>query len=293
MTRSFALLVNPTAAGGKARRLVPEVAAEFARLGAPNRVVETRDIEHAKEAAVEAAEAGETVAALGGDGFLRPVAGALAGGDGVLAVLPGGRGNDFGRTLGIPKDPTGAARVAVEGTETALDIAEANGEPYIGIASFGFDSECNRLANETKLIRGNLVYLYAALRTLISWRHASFEVEVDGERHDITGWSVAVANSKAFGGGMFIAPHAKLDDGILEVITISKSSKLAYLRDLPKVFKGTHLDNPMVATFSGERVRVAADRPFDVYADGDPIASLPATMTVRKQALRVIVPAGS
>jgi YegS/Rv2252/BmrU family lipid kinase len=291
VTRRFALLVNPTAARGKALARVPAVTAEFDRLGAPHRVVQTRSIDHAREEALAAAAAGETVAALGGDGFLRPIAGVLAGGDGALAVLPGGRGNDFGRSLGIPSDPADAARVAVEGAESSLDIADVNGEPYIGIASLGFDSECNRIANETKLIRGNLVYLYSALRALASWKPAAFTVDVDGEHHEFSGWSVAVANSKAFGGGMFLAPHAQLDDGILEVVTISESSRWAYVRDLPKVFKGTHLENPAVGTLRGERVTVSADRPFDVYADGDPVATLPATMTVRTRALRVIVPA--
>ena len=291
MTRRITLLVNPTAAGGRALRRVPAITAELSRLGASHRTVETESIEHACAEARRAVEADETVAALGGDGFLRPLAGVLAGGPGALAVLPGGRGNDFARVLGIPVEPAAAARVAVQGTEKALDIAEVNGEPYIGIASLGFDSECNQLANETKLIRGNLVYLYSALRTLVSWKPATFTVDVDGQHHEITGWSVAVANSKAFGGGMFLAPHAQLDDGILEVITIAKSSRLAYLRGLPKVFKGTHLENPMVGTLRGKRVSVSADRPFDVYADGDPVATLPATMSVRRQVLRVIVPA--
>lgn len=292
MTRRFALLVNPTAAGGRALARLPAVTAELDRLGAPHRVVRTRGIDHAREEARSAVAAGETVAAMGGDGFLRPIAGELAGTEGALAVIPGGRGNDFARVLDIPPDPAGAARVAVEGRERRLDIAEANGEPYIGIASFGFDSECNRIANETKLIRGNLVYFYSALRAIATWKPAAFTVDVDGEVHEFRGWSVAVANSRAFGGGMFLAPHAELDDGILEVVTISETSKLAYVRDLPKVFKGEHLDNPAVGLLRGERVTVSADRPFDVYADGDPVASLPATMTVRRQALRVIVPAG-
>ena len=97
----------------------------------------------------------------------------------------------------------------------------------MGIASLGFDSDANRIANESKLVRGNLVYLYAALKALASWRHARFEVTVDGERHDVTGYSVAVANSRAYGGGMLVAPDAELDDGQLDVVTIAQSPKLS------------------------------------------------------------------
>jgi YegS/Rv2252/BmrU family lipid kinase len=290
VTRRLTLLVNPTAAGGRALARLPAVEAELRRLGAEHRVVRTRSIEHAREEARAARQAGTTVVAMGGDGFVRPIAGELAESAGALAIIPGGRGNDLARALAIPTDPAEAARLAVEGPERLIDVAAANGEPYLGIASFGFDSEANRIANEAKLIRGNLVYLYAALRALVAWRPARFSVEVDGTLHEFTGYSVAVANSRAFGGGMYIAPHAALDDGMLDVVTIAESSKLAYLRGIPSVFKGTHLENPTVELRRGRQIAVSADRPFDVYADGDPVAALPATMTVRQQALRVIAP---
>ena len=291
MTRRFALLVNPTAAGGRALQRAPAIRAEFESLGAACRTVETTSIEHARETARAAAEAEETVAALGGDGFVRPIAGELAGGQGSLAVLPGGRGNDFARVLGIPADPEGAARVAVEGVERMLDIAEVNGVPYIGIASLGFDSDANRIANEARLVRGNLVYLYAALRATAAWKPARFTVIVDGERHELTGWSVGVCNSKAYGGGMFVAPHAELDDGKLEVVAKAETSKLRFLRDVPWLFNGKFLELPSTRTYQGEQICIEADRPFDVYADGDRLAQTPATMRVRKRALRVIVPA--
>jgi YegS/Rv2252/BmrU family lipid kinase len=290
VTRRFALLVNPAAAGGRALRRLPAVTEELERLGVSHRTVETRDLEHAAEEARAAAEAGETVAALGGDGFVRPIAGVLAGGPGTLAILPAGRGNDFARVLGIPSEPREAVRNAVEGHERMLDIAAVDGTPYIGIASLGFDSDANRIANEAKLVRGNIVYLYAALRALAAWKPARFAVTVDGRRYDVTGWTVAVANSKAYGGGMFLAPQAELDDGELDVLTISDSSKLRFLRELPTVFKGTHLDNPRVTALRGTEVTVESDRPFDVYADGDAVGRTPARMTVRRRVLRVVVP---
>ncbi len=79
----------------------------------------------------------------------------------------------------------------------------------MGIASVGFDSDANRIANETRVVKGDLVYLYAALRALWHWKDATFEVVVDGERHSVTGYAVAVANSKAYGGGMYLVPHAR------------------------------------------------------------------------------------
>lgn len=290
MSRRFLLLVNPSAGRGQALQRLPAAVAELERLGAPHRVVETSSIDHAKAQAAIGAESGETVAALGGDGFLRPVAATLRRTGSALAILPAGRGNDFARVLGIPSDPAAAARVAVDGRERTIDMAVVDGNPYLGIASFGFDSDANRLANEARLVRGNLVYLYAALRALASWRPSSFTVVVDGERHELTGYSVAIANSGCYGGGMRIAPGAALDDGQLDVVMIGQVPKLRFLASLGKVFKGTHVDEPSVQTARGEAVEVAADRPFEIYADGDPVGAVPARVRVDPHCLRVIVP---
>ena len=290
MSRRFLVLVNPSAGGGRALRRLPAVLAELERLGAPHRVVQTRSIEHARQQAMGAVDHGETVASLGGDGLLRPLASALRHTGSALAILPGGRGNDLARVLGIPSEPAGAARLAVEGREQLLDVAQVEGTPYMGIASFGFDSDANRVANEARLIRGNLVYLYAALRALAAWQPARFTVTIDGERLEFSGYSVAVANSRAYGGGMFIAPDAELDDGLLDVVMTGRQPKLRALRSLPKLFDGTHISDPNVRVVRGSVVQVAADRAFDIYADGDPVGALPATLRVEARCLRVIVP---
>jgi diacylglycerol kinase family enzyme len=173
-----------------------------------------------------------------------------------------------------------------------MDVGDVDGTPFVGIASLGFDSVCNRIANDAKLVRGNLVYLYSALRTLAGWHHASFTVTVDGERYEVRGYSVAVGNSKAYGGGMYLLPDAELDDGRLDVAMISEHGKLRFLRGLAQVFKGTHLNSPHIRLARGSVVEVRADRQFVVYADGDPVGATPATITVRRRVLRVIVPRG-
>src|SRR6185436_4555277 len=193
-----------------------------------------------------------------------------------LAIIPCGRGNDLARMLGIPTDPDEAARIAVQAPERLIDVANVEGTPYMGVASFGFDSDANRIANEAKLVKGDAVYVYAALRALAGWKPARF--------------TVAVGNSKVYGGGMFILPMAELDDGMLDVIVCEQIGKLRFLRDLPKVFKGRHLDLPYVKFLRGEVIEVSSDRPFVIYADGDPIGATPAIMRVERRCLRVITP---
>jgi YegS/Rv2252/BmrU family lipid kinase len=288
--RRFALLVNPASGRGRALEALPKVHAALDGLGAEHRTVTTRSIDHAYQEATRAAPDGETVLALGGDGLLRPLAGALKNTNSALALIPCGRGNDLARVLGVPTDPGEAARVAVEGQERLLDVASVEGTPFMGIASFGLDSDANRIANEAKLVKGDAVYVYAALRALAAWKPATFTLTVDGERHQFVGYSVAVGNSKAYGGGMFILPDAELDDGKLDVMLVHKTSKLRCLIELPKVFKGTHVNSAHVEFLRGQEIEVSADRPFAIYADGDPIGATPAIMRVEHRCLRVIAP---
>jgi YegS/Rv2252/BmrU family lipid kinase len=287
--RRFAILMNPASAGGKPVRLLPEVKRELEAAGADYRVVETRDLGHATHAARDAAGRGEVVVALGGDGLVGTLAGALRG-SAPLGVLPGGRGNDFARAIGIPQDIPGACRVLLTGVRKALDLGEANGRAFACIASMGYDSEANRLANDAKLVRGNLVYAYAAIRALVSWKPARFTVRLDGRDLRFEGYTVAAANTGYYGGGMHMAPGADPSDGLLEIILVEQVSKRRFLANLPKVFKGEHVHEQTVSVHRAREVEISADRPFDVYADGEPVTTLPATVRLVRGGLSVIAP---
>jgi YegS/Rv2252/BmrU family lipid kinase len=292
MGRRIRLLVNPSAGGGRAARALPAVEAALAGHGLEVTTARTADLDDARRLADEAATAGETVVTLSGDGLVGCVAGVLRDRpDAVLGILPGGRGNDFARVLGIPLDPVAACDVIATGVERLLDVGDVDGRTFIGIASLGFDSEANRIANEAPSRLGNLVYAYAAIRALASWRPARFDLELDGESRTFTGYSVAAANSKAYGGGMFVAPDAELDDGMLDVVVCTDVPKRRFLRNLPKVFDGSHVHEPEIHVFRVARLHVDADRPFVVYADGDPIGELPVEVSIASRALRVLVPA--
>jgi len=289
MDRDLCLIVNPTAGAGRAAKLLGAVEAELRSMGLSFRVERTTSMEHARECARAAAAAGEIAAAMGGDGLTGAVAGELRDGAGVLAVLPGGRGNDFARKLGIPADPV-AACALLRNAEKRIDLAAVGDRTYLGILSAGLDSDANRLANENTLPLGTAVYAYAALRALAAWKPAHWTVTVDGQTREFDGYSVAVSNSGVYGSGMFLVPDARMDDGMLDVVLAEALPKRRYLANVPKVFKGTHVDEPGLTFLSGRRVSFHADRPFTAYADGDPIAELPATVEVVPGTLRVLAP---
>ncbi len=287
----LAILVNPASAGGGTLKLLPEVEALLDATRVPFRVVKTRGLEHGAEEALRAVEAGELPVVMSGDGLLGAVGGAMAGAETPLGVIPGGRGNDLARVLGIPSDPEQAIAVVLAGHSRRIDVGEANGRRFLGIVSVGFDSEANRLANETSWLRGNLVYAYAALRTLVGWKPAGFTVVHDGQRERFGGYSVSVANSSCFGGGMYIAPDAELDDGEFDVVNVGAVGKLRFVGNLPKVFKGTHVEEDEVRVFRTRALELTASKPFPVYADGEHLTDLPASLRVLPRALSVLVPA--
>jgi YegS/Rv2252/BmrU family lipid kinase len=301
VTAPVCLIVNPAAGGGRAGRRAPEAERELRERGLAVRRADTRDLAHARELAATAAAAGETVVALSGDGMIGAIADVLRGVAGsLLGILPGGRGNDLARVLGIPDDLAQACAVIADGEPRAMDVGEVladegPGRAFVGIASVGFDSDANRIANEAPAWLGGMVYAYGALRALLAWRPARFEIELrpSGERHTVTGYSVGAANSKAYGGGMYAAPGALLDDGLLEVVALEQVSKLRFLTSvLPRVFKGTHVELPGVRVFRAAEVAISCERPFSMYADGDPIGDLPLRVRALGGAVTVLVPAG-
>jgi YegS/Rv2252/BmrU family lipid kinase len=287
----LALLVNPSSAGGKTLKMLPRVEQALDAGRVTFRVQRTKGLEDGVEQALRAVEAGELPVVMSGDGLVGAVGGAMAGEETPLGIVPGGRGNDLARVLGIPTDPEAAIAVVLGGEVRQIDVGEVNGRRFLGIASVGFDSEANRRANETKFLRGNLVYAYAALRALAGWKPARFTIAVDEERVRLAGYSVCVANSKAYGGGMFVAPDAELDDGEFDIVTIGEVSKLRFVSNLPKVFKGTHVGKDEVRVFRAPHLELSASKPFAVYADGEHLTDLPASLRVLPRALNVLVPA--
>ena len=304
MPAPIALIVNPAAGGGKAGRLAPAVERELGALGLEVRRRDTRDLAHARALGGEAARAGETVVALSGDGMVGTLADTLRELPGsILGVLPGGRGNDLARVLGIGEDAIAACATVAHGIPRSIDLGLVGEEPsgsseraFVGIASVGFDSEANRIANEAPAWLGGLVYAYGALRSLAAWKPARFEIELDppGERRSFTVYTIGACNSKTYGGGMRAAPDAMLDDGLLDVVVVESVSKLTFLtKILAKVFSGTHVLEPNVSVFRAREVALSCERPFTMYADGDPIGELPVRVRALRGAVTMLTPAAA
>lgn len=205
-----------------------------------------------------------------------------------MGILPGGRGNDFARGLGIPTDPEEAVLNLASAPVIRIDVGQANEKRFLGIASVGFDSRANEIANRSVHLPGGMVYAWAAARALIGWKPVRFSLTVDGRTSRVEAHTIAVANNRFYGAGMEMAPGAVLDDGLLELVVVGSVSRLRFLADFPKVFRGRHVDGERVTEHPVREVTIDAGRPLVVYADGDPLTTLPARVRALRGALGVI-----
>jgi diacylglycerol kinase (ATP) len=293
---AIAVVANPSSGRGKGTRLIPQVDALLHSLGLEHRMHVSQDPFDPERLSRQAAEEGaEIVAALGGDGHVGACANALVGTQSALAVIPAGAGNDFARHLGLNrKDPLAAARLLASPTIAKIDVALAKTSQreryYVNVAGVGFDSEVNAHANRVRFVQGTLKYVFSTFVTLARFTAGRFSVCVDGKEHTLPGMLIAVANGSSYGGGMLVCPEARLDDGTLDVCVIGEIPKWDFVRTFPKVFKGRHVEHPKVLMLRGKKIEVSAERPFQVFADGELVGPIPATFTVVAGALSVVVP---
>ena len=290
----IALVVNPTSGKGKGARVRDAVAARLRAGGATVQVLEGADAE-ASSALCAAAVAGgvDALVAVGGDGMVNLALQAVAGTETPLGVIPAGTGNDLAAHLGLStKDPLGAADVVLSGRIARVDAVRAADKWFACILGAGFDSACNEVANRLRWPHGNARYVVSLLRTLPTFKPVRLSMRLDGEPWEVDAMLVAVANARSYGGGMQIAAGADLADGLLDVVVVGAMSKLSLLRAFPRVYKGTHLDDPRV-TVRQARVVVVESPGVVAYADGERFAELPVTCECVPGALRVLVPAGT
>jgi diacylglycerol kinase (ATP) len=293
---AWTVVLNPVAGRVAHRDLAPVLRALAARAGLDAEVLVSESAEDADLLARKAAADGRDLIAAGGDGTVGLLAGVAAETGRTLGIVPTGAGNDFAATLGYNRArPLDAIAAIATGRDEIIDLGVVNGRWYTCVTCSGFDAEANRWANTVTRLSGTSLYVAAVLRTLAVYRPCPFRVTVDGVAHESPAWLVAVGNSRAYAGGMQIVPDARMDDGLLDVCVIGDLSRIQLLRHFPKVFSGSHLSVPGIQIYRGERITVEAldGDAMEVWADGERVGPLPATMEPRPGALRVRVPESS
>jgi len=214
------------------------------------------------------------VIVVGGDGMVHLTAQELAHSEIPLAVIPAGTGNDFARSLNLPLDnPTLLVDHYLTKEPTKIDLGRVNGRIFADILSTGFDSIVNERANRMKLVKGRMKYNAAILLELPTFKAKTYEFRIDGISFTAKAMLIAVSNGISYGGGMKVTPHAKIDDGLFDVMVLGPVSKIEFLKVFPKVFSGGHVNHPAVQILRGKEVEIDSDAV--AYADGERIGELP------------------
>jgi len=294
--RDCLLLINPASGGGKALKIAPEI---VAILQAANFKVRQHVSANQLDLIEQIRTAPEArVYLLAGDGSLQAAANVIVNEQlsVELAPLPAGRGNDFCAVIGIAKNP----RVAVAKTITnpelvSVDVMVLNQSVVaLGAVSVGLDAAAAKIAHEFQLqgrawLRGAPLYVYSALKALAKWRASEITVELDATQSVTKSiWLFVVSNSGRFGGGMKIAPHSSLQDGVLEIVSVGEVSKLDFLVTLPKVFFGKHLNHPKLELTTASRIKIDAKGSIIAFADGEPVIQTPFEIQVLPGALKLL-----
>jgi YegS/Rv2252/BmrU family lipid kinase len=285
--RSVIFIVNPIAGGGSGRSSLPLFQDFCSANHIPYETVETQFPGHAVSIAKDYAQTDKIVCAVGGDGTVSEVVTGLIHGKATLAILPYGSGNDIAGSFQIHKD--NALKCLLNGSPTAIDVGQVNDTFFLGVASCGFDSKANEIANRIpRFIKGAFLYILAFLITYIAYGNDEFTVELPEETIQRRCLLVAVGNGDRYGGGMKVTPHASRFDHLFDVCLVGNITKWELITVFPRVFKGTHLSHPKVRSIQTSQVLIRGKS--WVYADGERKTALPATYRIIPDGMKVLLP---
>jgi diacylglycerol kinase (ATP) len=298
-------LVNPASSNGATGKRWPELAHRAAQLGLEGETYFSERPGHLIELAERAAREGAgLIVAVGGDGTLNEVVNGImrAGAETELATIPLGTGMDFVRTHGIPSKFEDAVRVAVEGKPRTIDVGRVSYRTwdghdaeryYANVGSVGMSAAVAQRANGmSKALGGKATFFYALVRVFLEWDNTTVTVELaDGERREGPMHDVIVANGQWHGGAMHLAPEAKPDDGLFDVVLIGDVTKADFVSTAPKLYSGKYLSHPKIELLRSSSVAVDARERLPIELDGEQVGTTPVRFEVVPSALRIRVPA--
>lgn len=292
-----AVIVNPKAAGGKAIKQLPLISAVASSVAGDYLLHVTSSIEDARNRAREFARLGVSrIVAVGGDGTFNEVAnGILESGHRVpFGVAPAGTGCDLPRTLGVPASMEDALRFALRGETRPMDAGLARTSTveryFLNVAGLGFDAKVADRAQRTKHFSGKTAYMVALAQSLSDFGYVDVRIEVNRQEIDTKAVFVSIANGQYLAGGFHFAPMARIDDGLLDLAIITDISLPSFIKAVPSVYRGTHLQHRNWKHLTTRSVRVTSSMPILVQLDGEIAGTTPVEFSIEPHALDIVAP---
>lgn len=247
----------------------------------------------------------DRILVMGGDGTLNEVVNGFFDGTravaphATLGIIPIGTGTDFVRSLNLPRDPLQALESMSSATPQPVDVGRVwctgdNGQPvtryFINIADFGFGGAvANRVNHANKRFGGFLTFLGGLLVTLATYQNAQVRVRIDGAAEEaMVINSVTIANGQYFGGGMLVAPHARIDDGLFEIVIVGDVTRPEVLKNIPRLYRGTLAKHAKVRTLRARRLEATSTQQVLIEADGEAPGKLSAVFEIVPRAVKLL-----
>jgi len=235
----------------------------------------------------------DRIVVVGGDGTLHEVINGVDPLRCVIGIIPTGTGNDFCRSVDIPLDPFATADYIFSDNLRTIDLGCVNGHRFINIAGIGFDADVADKVNKSTALRclsGTAAYLAGVFTTLPTYKNTHVNITVDKNTFEGSVFLVAVGNSRYYGGGIKMVPHAVIDDGLFHICLGQNIGFLEALKILPKVFSGRHINHPKVRCLSGKHISIKTPSAMNVHADGEIVSVTPADFKIIPSCLRIVYP---
>jgi diacylglycerol kinase (ATP) len=297
------VIVNPAAGAHSTHRKWPGIRSLLKKAGLKFDYQFTEGKGHGIELAKAASNDGyRYLVAVGGDGTIHEVANGIMQTENSketsLGIVSTGTGSDLTRTIGISADYTQACSSITSPRRLIVDMGvveytkdgQAKKRYFINSAGIGFDAETVAVTQKLpKFLGGTLPYLTGLFVSFLGYHNKAVTLNIGENSQKVRILTLVVANGRYFGGGMQIAPEARVDDGLLDVVIIGNISKIGLLKALPLVYKGTHLSHPLVKLEKATRVKIESTRKFLVQADGEILGEGPASFNLISRALSLVV----
>jgi YegS/Rv2252/BmrU family lipid kinase len=211
-----------------------------------------------------------------------------------LGIIPCGRGEDFSRNLRLPGCLHDVCAGYAEPVIREIDIPTVNGVPFHSIAGVGFDGLVSRLTRDGSCrLQGTICYILYLIKALFIFKPVDLRIELNGRVIEDRFMMAAAANAPCYGGGMRMAPDARLDDGLLDVVLIRKMAIPRLLMQFPKVYSGKHVSHKDVRVERTTCVTISSDQELEMFADGEFMGKLPVKVEVGSRKIRVLLPGGA
>ncbi len=290
--KKFKLIANPAAGRGRAGAEVLAVVEAFKKRGASFDLELTTGPRQGAEIARRSVAEFDVIVALGGDGTVNDILPGMVHTGKPLGIIPTGSGNDLIKSLGIPRDLGSAVNAVLAGRTRVIDVGRINGRYFANGVGIGFDAAVNRESYRIDHQRRGLwLYLLALVRMLGRFDPVPVKIELNGRTEDQKVFLLTIGNGTTVGGGFRLTPHARVDDGMLDVTIVRPLGVPVLLWHLPKVFLGTIDRAKRYARLERTvRLRVESPVPLPVHVDGDVFEAdgAPLEIEIVPQALTVI-----